>query len=67
MKKVTINQEEVSIDGSMDLLSLLQHQGINPVGIAVAVNNGVVKRTDWASRQLEDGDKIVVIRATCGG
>ncbi len=67
MKKVMINQQEVVIDDNCSLQALLNAQGINPVGIAVAVNNSVIKRIEWERTMLADGDKVMVIRATCGG
>ncbi|GGF01234.1 sulfur carrier protein ThiS [Hymenobacter cavernae] len=36
-------------------------------GVAVAVNDRVVPRTDWASYALQAQDRITVIRATQGG
>lgn len=36
-------------------------------GIAVAVNNRVVPRTQWASTALRDRDNILIITATQGG
>jgi sulfur carrier protein len=36
-------------------------------GIAVAVNNTVIKKTDWDQTLLGENDKILVISATKGG
>ena len=36
-------------------------------GIAVAHNGEVVRRHDWASTTLEDGDQIEVVTAHQGG
>ncbi|MBD1426918.1 sulfur carrier protein ThiS [Sphingobacterium arenae] len=36
-------------------------------GIAVAVNNQVVPKTQWASTVLQDRDSILIITATQGG
>lgn len=36
-------------------------------GIAVAVNNQVVPKTQWASTVLQDRDFILIITATQGG
>ena len=36
-------------------------------GIAVAHNGEVVRRHDWASTMLEDGDQVEVVTAHQGG
>jgi len=36
-------------------------------GVAVAVNEGVVPRAQWALRALVAGDRLLVIRAAQGG
>lgn len=36
-------------------------------GIAVARNGEVVRRNDWASTTLEDGDRVEVVTARQGG
>lgn len=36
-------------------------------GLAVAVNDAVVPRTEWASHFVQPHDRILLIRATQGG
>ena len=36
-------------------------------GAAIAVGMDVLTPADYASRQLMEGDKVTIIRATCGG
>ena len=36
-------------------------------GIAVAVNGEVVRRSDWESTRLADGDQVEVLTAVQGG
>jgi sulfur carrier protein len=38
-----------------------------PRGVAVAVNDEVVPRTQWPSRRLKPGDTVEIVRATQGG
>lgn len=66
--KVEINNKEILLpDGCRTLSCLLQNQGISERGHAVAVNNRVVPRAQWAGFALADGMKVTVIRAVCGG
>lgn len=65
--KIYLNQIEIEVDDSSVLLQLLQTQGIKPEGIAVAINNQIVKRDEWTTQQLAENDKVTVIQATYGG
>lgn len=51
------------------LLHLLIAQGIDPEkpGIAVALNDAVVRRGEWTGTELEEGDRVEVITAMQGG
>jgi sulfur carrier protein len=36
-------------------------------GYAIALNGGVVRRDAWAKTQVNDGDRIEIVRAMQGG
>ncbi|MDX5346675.1 MAG: sulfur carrier protein ThiS [Hymenobacteraceae bacterium] len=36
-------------------------------GVAIAVNNQIISKTNWPEHLLRDNDKVTVIRATQGG
>ena len=36
-------------------------------GIAIAVNNNVIPKADWESYELQEEDKVTLIKATQGG
>lgn len=66
--RVEINHKEIIVaEDCSSLADLLTREGFTGVGQAVAVNNRVVPRAEWADFQLADGMKITVIRAVCGG
>ena len=46
---------------------LLAELNVDDKGIAVAVNNEIVKKDEWNGFRLKENDKIVIIRAACGG
>ena len=64
--KLKVNDKEVET-GASTLSQLSQEQNLPATGIAVAVNNRMVPRTEWDSHTLQDGDKILIIKAVCGG
>ncbi|KQO55245.1 thiamine biosynthesis protein ThiS [Methylobacterium sp. Leaf87] len=39
----------------------------SPQGIAIAVNGAVIRRRDWETTQLEEGDRVEIVRAMQGG
>ena len=36
-------------------------------GIAIAVNNKMIPRTEWERFSLHENDNLVIIKAACGG
>jgi len=68
MTNVSINNKACSVEKNSSLVKVLEQNGINSQkGIAVAVNNTVVPKTEWQSRILNENDKVTIIRATQGG
>jgi len=68
MVQVTINRESFMLPetGTLaDVLSLLEIR--QPDGIAIAVNDTVIPKSDWEQYRLQSEDKVFVIRATQGG
>lgn len=64
---ILFNNQSLEFSESFSITELLRTQGIEPKGIAVAVNNRVVPRSKWEETAVNDGDKVTMIRATCGG
>ncbi len=50
-----------------DLLLTLDIDADTAQGIAVAVNDDVVRRYEWAERELRSGDEIDIVTARQGG
>ena len=49
------------------LQKLVDDLKITTNGIAIAINNNVVKRTDWSSKILQQEDVVLIIKSTQGG
>ncbi len=64
--KVTVNNREVETAAS-NLLLLSQQLNLPPAGIAVAVNNRIVPRSEWENSPISQGDSLIIIKAVCGG
>ena len=65
---VFFNSKEIELPaGTATLADLLEIKEVPATGIAVAVNNKVVSKAVWGSTPLNEGDKVLVIAAVCGG
>lgn len=65
--RIFINHSETEVDGSESLAAILARTLPTTEGIAVAVNNRVVPRAQWAETYLTEGANVTVITAVCGG
>ena len=64
--RLKVNDKEVET-GASNLSLFSQEQNLPATGIAIAVNNRMVPRTEWDSYVLHEGDSILIIKAVCGG
>ncbi len=65
--KVEINNKPLELCEHATLADALTAASIPQQGIATAVNAKVIKADLRATTQLNDGDKILIIKAFCGG
>ncbi len=65
--KITVNGEERECKEGTSLASLINDLGIKVKVMAAAVNMDVVKKDDWESHLLLDGDKIELLHFVGGG
>lgn len=52
---------------AMTLAELAKELGMPERGVAMAIDNRMVPRTEWESTSLSDGANVIVIKAACGG
>ena len=65
---VSVNNEQKELNDQSGLIDLLAHlQLAEGKGIAVAINNKVVPKTQWEEKVLSEDDKVTIIKATQGG
>lgn len=65
--QIILNDKNVEVAEMETLFSLSQSQKWPEAGLAVAVNNKIVQRAEWKSFQLKASDRIVLVKAACGG
>lgn len=64
--KVLVNNKEVKT-GATTLSQLIEELALPMQGIAVAVDNRIVLRTEWTKCILREHMPIIIIKAACGG
>ena len=65
--KILVSGIEREFAEQLNVASLLERDSIEASGIAVAVNDFVVRKALWHERALQDGDKVEIVRAVQGG
>ena len=65
--KVQVNNKEVEIIPDSTLTQLTARLELPVQGIAIAVNNKMIPRTEWERFTLHENDNLVIIKAACGG
>ena len=51
----------------MSVGELLRAKGIVPRGVAVALNGTVVRRSEWETVRVLEGDAVEIVTAVAGG
>lgn len=64
--KIKINNKEVET-AATTVGELAAEQKLPEKGVAIAISNNMVPRTEWNNHQLNEGDDIVILKAFCGG
>ena len=68
MIALTVNGEtqRLEVDSVAALLTCLQSD-TSRLGVAVAVNDTVVRRADWATHPVAEGDRVEIVKPLRGG
>ena len=64
---IEINKKKVDVDENMSIAEIIRSQGKSTSGIAVALNNQVVKANELENSFVKEGDSLTVIKAFYGG
>ena len=65
--RVTVNGDEQVLDPGTTVAGLVASLGLEPRGIAVAVDGEVVTRRTWGERALAAGNEVEVLQVAQGG
>ena len=66
--RITVNDKQMILPDGCNVKTLCEIINIKDSdGAAIAVGMDILTPADYLTRQLREGDKVTVIRATCGG
>ena len=65
--EIVLNGELMTIAEGCSLAQLLESLHIPTSGTAVACNDAVVRKANYAETVLKPGDRVEIIRAVAGG
>ena len=63
---ILINNKKTNVS-STNLLELAKEMNLPEKGVAIAISNQMIPRTEWASTPITEGADVVIIKAACGG
>lgn len=64
---ITINGKDITLTDGASVADALEAAGIEPKGIAIALNDIVVPKDRIAATILSESDRILIIKAFYGG
>lgn len=65
--KIRLNGEDYEIPGELTLEELLESLSINPGRVAVEVNLQVIKRSQFGTFRIKEGDIVEIVNFVGGG
>ena len=65
--RVELNGESEELDEGTTLSTLVERLSLAPERVAVDLNREVVRRADWPSLKLSDGDRVEIVHFVGGG
>lgn len=64
--KISVNNKD-TVTEARNIADLAVELELPSDGIAIAVDNKMVKRSEWENTTLEENAKVLIIKAACGG
>lgn len=65
--RVELNGEPTELSEGATLAALVEQLALAPERVAVELNREVVRRADWPSTRLSEGDRVEVVHFVGGG
>ncbi|KAB1155165.1 MULTISPECIES: sulfur carrier protein ThiS [Tenacibaculum] len=64
---IKVNENKHQFSNNLTVKELIENLKVQTNGIALAVNNNVIKKENWTSETLQNNDEVLIIKSTQGG
>ena len=64
---VIVNGEPTELADGLVIKELVAHLGLEPARLAVELNRKIIRKAEWGSTSLSDGDKVEIVHFVGGG
>jgi len=64
---IVVNGNQTDIPDSSTISDLVKQLGLNPERVAVERNRKIVRRAEWGSTAISEGDRLEVVHFVGGG
>ena len=64
---ITVNNNDQSVKDPSSIEAMVVQLEVESKGIAIAVNQTVISKSEWNKTELKENDNITIIKATQGG
>ncbi|MBC6998322.1 sulfur carrier protein ThiS [Cytophaga sp. FL35] len=64
---ITMNQQKLVVAENTSLQQVLENSQTPSSGVAVAINEQIIPKSEWSSQLLKNNDHLLVIQAVQGG
>jgi thiamine biosynthesis protein ThiS len=64
---VVVNGEETEVNDGAAVSEVIAALGLRPERVAVELNHKIVRRADWGSTALGEGDRVEIVHFVGGG
>jgi thiamine biosynthesis protein ThiS len=65
--KIFLNGEPKEIAGDLSVAGLIAELELPPERLAIEINRRIIRRADWPSTTLIEGDKVEIVHFVGGG
>ncbi|ATA19653.1 sulfur carrier protein ThiS [Gibbsiella quercinecans] len=65
--KITLNERPIALAQPLTVNALLEQLEYQQPGTALAINQTIIPRAEWADHLVADGDDILLFQAIAGG
>ena len=65
--KILVNNRETELTTGTTIADLARQLELPAQGVAIALHNRMIPRTEWNTTVLQANDSLVIIKAACGG